>query len=65
MLWEVLDKAMDQLMETPTERLKGFCQGAAMTLATFLNPYRPDYDEIRRLALKRWEYRHYESETWT
>ena len=64
-MWAVLDQGMEALMEQPgDQRLVGFCQGAAQALATFLNPYRPDFDEIRRVALLRWKYRHYESEIW-
>jgi hypothetical protein len=69
-MWEVIDSEMDTLMESEYgtvdhARSSGFCLGAATVLSVFLNPYRPDVDEIRRFALARWQYRHYESETWT
>lgn len=71
MMWDLIDQRMEILMdgnrwsgkEEHAEHV-GYLRGAAEMLAVFLNPYRPDLDSIRDLALLRWEYRHYESEVW-
>lgn len=63
-MWEVIDREMDALMSHKTVESRGFCLGAATMFATFLNPYIPDVAKVRKLALKRWKYRHFQSEEW-
>jgi hypothetical protein len=64
LMWAVIDQEMDTLMSRKTVDSQGFCLGAATMLATFLNPYIPDVTKVRKLALKRWKYRHFQSEEW-
>jgi hypothetical protein len=70
-MWDPIDEKMDLLMDPnkwssneEREGIAGFLRGAADMMAMFLNPSRPDVREVKRIAMQRWRYRHYESESW-
>jgi hypothetical protein len=64
-MWEPLDDAMDLLMADRSRTdLTEFCRGVATALALYLCPTTPNITEVRRLAMARWEYRHWKRERW-
>lgn len=56
-LWADLDAVMDRLMSNPTKSDRGLALGLTIALARVSNPYQPDEDAIRGIAVERWEAR--------
>lgn len=57
--WQELDDIMDRLMTTPAEdgRDPGRAEATAYLLAHMESPYKPDIQEIRAEAMRRWNER--------
>jgi hypothetical protein len=58
--WELLDEFLIDEREDWKEygEERGQAQGVAYCIAVMTNPYKPDIDAVRELAMERWETRH-------
>lgn len=56
-LWLDLDAVMDRLMSEPSKVDKGLAAGLTIALARLSNPFQPDEDLIKSIAVERWEAR--------
>jgi hypothetical protein len=57
-LWLDLDAVMDRLMVNPRKRDAGLATGLTIALARIMNPFNPDEDAVKAIALERYEARH-------
>lgn len=56
-LWADLDAVMDRLMDEPNKVDKGLALGLTIALARLSNPFQPDEEAIKSIAVERWEAR--------
>lgn len=56
-LWLDLDAVMDRLMVEPSKTDKGLAAGLTIALARLSNPFQPDEDLVKQVAVERWEAR--------
>ncbi len=63
-LWDELDMVVDRIQarvtkgKEPRQKDVGQAQGLAMALAILDSPLEPDIEEVRAVAMERWDVRH-------